>query len=134
MMEVLDELEFLELREMPIYSLVVAKKGPKLTENTARGPMVKFNRNGCDVNLVFTGAPMDFLIAQLPRVPGADRPVLDKTGLTGRYDFQLIITDFQLALNERRAWCSRGGFRRPKRVFRFAGAAWIEVGTGERSD
>jgi uncharacterized protein (TIGR03435 family) len=51
------------------------------------------------VELVFNGTPLDSLVRQLPRMPGVDRPVLDQTGLTGKYDFQLTITDFQLGTN-----------------------------------
>jgi len=88
-----------ETKEMPVYALVVGKNGPKLKENPAGSGIVKFNRKGRDVELVFTGTPMDSLTAQLPRMPGVDRPVPDGTGLTGKYDFQLTLTDFQLSMN-----------------------------------
>ena len=35
---------------------------------------------------------MEQLMAQLSHVPGVDRPVLDDTRLTGKYDFQLNLT------------------------------------------
>ena len=88
-----------ETKEMPVYALTAGKNGLRLKENSAGPGIVKFNRKGRDVELVFVGAPIDSLTAQLPRMPGVDRPVLDKTGLTGKYDFQLTLTDFQLSIN-----------------------------------
>ena len=88
-----------ETREVPVYALVVGKNGSRLKENPAGSGVVRFNRKGRDVELVFNGTPIDRLVSQLPRMPGIDRPVVDKTGLTGKYDFNLTLTDFQLSLN-----------------------------------
>jgi uncharacterized protein (TIGR03435 family) len=88
-----------ETKEMPVYALVVGKNGPKLKENAAGPGILKFNPKGRDVELVATGAPIDSLVSQLPRMPGVDRPVADKTGLTGKYDFRITLTDFQLNMN-----------------------------------
>lgn len=88
-----------ETRELPVYALVVGNTGPRLKENAAGSGIVKFNRKGRDVELTFTGTPVDSLAAQLPRMPGVDRPVLNETGLSGKYDFQLTLTDFQLSMN-----------------------------------
>ncbi len=88
-----------ETKEMPVYALVIAKDRHKLTESSASGPLVRFGRSGKDVQLTFTGARVDSLVRQLPRMPGVDRPVLDRTGLTGKYDFQLTVSDVRLNLN-----------------------------------
>jgi uncharacterized protein (TIGR03435 family) len=87
-----------ETREKPVYALVVSKNGSKLQENAAGSGVVKFNRKGRDVEMVFTGTPIDSLVGQFPRMPGIDRPVLDETGLSGKYDFQFSLTDFQLGM------------------------------------
>jgi len=87
-----------ETREKPVYALVVGKNGSKLKENAAGSGVAKFNRKGRDVEMVFTGTPIDSLISQFPRMPGIDRPVLDETGLSGKYDFQFTLTDVQLGL------------------------------------
>ncbi len=92
----------MEQRESPVYALVIGKGGPKLKEDAAGSGIVKFNRNGRDVTLVFMGTPIDSLINQLPRMPGVDRPVIDKTALAGKYDFQLTLTDFQLGMTAER--------------------------------
>jgi uncharacterized protein (TIGR03435 family) len=73
-----------ETKDMPIYSLLVAKSGPKLTPTTAS--MQTWSRgNG---SLVGTKVPMDMfagdlLESQLRRV------VVDHTGIPGEFDIQL---------------------------------------------
>lgn len=91
-----------ETKEMTVFALVVGKNGPKLKEDAAGNGVMRFNPKGRDVELVATGAPIDSLITALPRMPGVDHPVLDKTGLTGKYDFQLTLTGFQLSMNPER--------------------------------
>jgi uncharacterized protein (TIGR03435 family) len=82
-----------ETKEMPVYALVKGKSGPKLKENTAADPpMMRMSSKGRDTQMTFTGSPMEQLLRQLSHVPGVDRPVLDQTGLTGKYDFQLNLT------------------------------------------
>jgi bla regulator protein blaR1 len=75
-----------ETKEMPVYALVAAKNGPKLKESkgegateigAGEGPGIKFER-----------ASMGQLAGVLGRQ--VDLPVLDETGLTGLYDFQLV--------------------------------------------
>ena len=78
-----------ETREMPVYALVVGKGGAKLTENSADGPMMTMKSPAPETEMTFTGAPLQMLVRQLRQPTGGDRPVLDKTGLTGRYDFVL---------------------------------------------
>ena len=87
-----------ETREKSVYALTVSKNGSKLKENPAGNGVTKFNRKGRDVDMVFTGTPIDSLINQFPRMPGIDRPVLDETGLSGKYDFQFTLTDVQLGM------------------------------------
>jgi len=87
-----------ETHEKPVYALVVGKGGSRLKENAAGSGVTRFNRKGRDVEMVFTGTPIDSLISQFPRMPGIDRPVLDETGLGGKYDFLFSLTDVQLGL------------------------------------
>lgn len=79
-----------ETRELPVYDLVVGKNGMKLKESTGASapqpvtfsaPLVRFNLS--DKSMA------DFIGVLAGNV---DRPVLDKTGLTGRYDFTLEFT------------------------------------------
>lgn len=77
------------VREVPCYDLVVAKGGPKLKEITdpgePSGVAVSSDANG--VHLRSPSGTMDRLARNLA-VP-AGRPIVDKTGLTGRYQIVL---------------------------------------------
>ena len=89
-----------ENKELPIYSLVIAKNGPKLQESkpvdaAASGPQYQYGRGGRGgVQMFGRGGPIKaqgILIAEfvplLSTILG--RTVVDKTGLTGKYDFTL---------------------------------------------
>ena len=75
-----------------IYELVVAKDGPKMKAATEApddpavvGPGVVYPQR---VSLPAKNATMGSFVSLLQRAI-VDRPVVDKTGLTGRYDFEL---------------------------------------------
>ncbi len=75
-------------RELPAYLLVVAKTGPKMTkdENNPNGlPALFFHQLG-DLNV--RNATMG-AFAGLMQSAVLDRPVVDRTGLTGNWDFEL---------------------------------------------
>ncbi len=76
-----------EQRELSVYSLTVAKGGPKLK---ASDPNVPGNGAGCQRLGVcnFRGEPLEHFARWMGFVV-LDKPVSDKTGLTGRYDFTL---------------------------------------------
>jgi uncharacterized protein (TIGR03435 family) len=92
-----------ENKELPIYSLVIAKNGPKFQESkpvdaAASGPQYQYGRGGRGgrggVQMFGRGGPIKaqgILIADfvplLSTILG--RTVVDKTGLTGKYDFTL---------------------------------------------
>ena len=81
----------IEKKELPVYAMVVAKVGPRITVShddpnafpgigfgRAPGVISLFGRN-TGLNGVANGLQSNIL----------DRPVVDRTGLTGRYDFLL---------------------------------------------
>lgn len=72
-----------ETKEMPIYELVMAKDGPKLKEAEKPGLGVGIGRN----QLNGKGAPVSILTSTLS--DKVERVVLDKTELTGYYEFTL---------------------------------------------
>jgi uncharacterized protein (TIGR03435 family) len=76
-----------ETREEPVYELVVDKGGPKLKETMVTDPKQGFGlRMGmAEINATATSVAM--LANQLSQRLG--RSVIDKTGLTGKYDFVL---------------------------------------------
>jgi uncharacterized protein (TIGR03435 family) len=74
-----------ETKEIPVYALVVTKNGPKLKEATDDGPS---NADGGDNGeLIFSRVTMDILAGVL--AASVDRPVVDETGLKGKYNFAL---------------------------------------------
>ena len=80
----------MESKEMPMYEITVAKGGPKLTKSLA----------DCDVSVAachgFSGNPrrmtaegVDMADLASMLTGRVDRPVHDKTGITGLFDFLL---------------------------------------------
>jgi len=86
-----------ETKEMPVYALVPGKHGSKLTESTPDPPPGDGPRqNGCHTNgcmlendghMEAKGVAIDTLVNMLTQL--TERTVLDKTGLSGKYDFTL---------------------------------------------
>jgi uncharacterized protein (TIGR03435 family) len=77
-----------EPREMPVYAIVVAPGGHKLTKNDTNPnglPGLLFR--GLGVLPVTNATIADF--AGVMQTAVMDRPVVDKTGLQGRFDFSL---------------------------------------------
>lgn len=79
-----------ETKELLVYDLVVGKNGPKLKESTGPRPPRPVAYNGPAIRFDLLDRSIADLIAFV--APNVDRPVLDKTGLTGRYDFSLEYT------------------------------------------
>jgi uncharacterized protein (TIGR03435 family) len=84
-----------EQKEMPIYALTVAKGGPKLKESTVPSepapegpPALAFVISPQGVSLPARSATMGELASVMQRA-ALDRPVIDQTGLSARYDFDL---------------------------------------------
>jgi uncharacterized protein (TIGR03435 family) len=92
-----------ENRDMQVYTLVIGKNGSKLHEakpgdtypngiklsNGPGGAGVMLMRSGPGGTFIVTaqGVPLSSFLPQLSYNSG--RPVIDKTGLTGKYDFEL---------------------------------------------
>ena len=99
-----------ETRVMPVYALVLAKGGPKLTPAKPTPPPsdkpssvvdakhpprpedlrqgVLMTKGGGVIDITVRGLPLDSWM--LGRVMGiGDRPLVNNTGLTGKYDFSL---------------------------------------------
>ncbi len=90
-----------EQRELPVYALSVAKGGAKISQNTVKNETsgVIFRGPG---SVLFNNLAMDELCKTLGNA-ALDRPVVNQTGLQGRYDFSLVWTPEQLptsALNQ----------------------------------
>ena len=82
-----------ETKELPVYNLVLAKGGSKLkptpTAATTKGSLDLNGRNR-ENRVEAKGVTMDPVVAMLTQSLG--RTVVDKTGLSGLYDFTLTYT------------------------------------------
>ncbi len=81
-----------EQKQLPVYALVPAKSGPKLKPATAANepPSMRPGDGAMD----FKNVSMPDLADRLAVRPyNLDRPVVDKTGLTGAFDFSLKFAD-----------------------------------------
>jgi uncharacterized protein (TIGR03435 family) len=88
-----------EAKDFSIYELVPAKSGPKMGSGTGPGLRTSAAASGDPPAVISTvypdhitlparNASMGDFVSMLQRAL-LDRPVVDKTGLTGRYDFDL---------------------------------------------
>lgn len=84
-----------ETRELPIYVLTVAKGGSKLKasapDDSAATTPRRRSLMGRPGGITATGVQLSMLIPLLSRQLG--RPIIDKTGLTGNYDYTLDYTN-----------------------------------------
>lgn len=92
-----------ETRQVPVYALTIAKGGPKL-ERFQEGTCLPFDNSKpfdpqrtCDGRRVRKGANVALIskggtLAEFAISFGMDRPVLDETGLTGRFNLRLEFT------------------------------------------
>jgi uncharacterized protein (TIGR03435 family) len=75
-----------ETRDLPVYALEVGKGGPKFppSKDSEEAPMFRvFQRR----QITAARAPLGYLVEALSSLVG--RPVVDKTGLAGKYDYRL---------------------------------------------
>jgi len=78
-----------ETRQIAVYDLVVGKNGSKLKETAGPKPYEDPVRIGTVMRWSFTDRTISGLIDLI--LATVDRPILDKTGLTGHYDFSFEI-------------------------------------------
>jgi uncharacterized protein (TIGR03435 family) len=75
-----------ETKDFPVYNLVITKGGPKFEQTKSEDPGCALGNRGFG-NTNYRGCPVKSLEDLLRYSTG--RTVIDKTGLTGRYDFEL---------------------------------------------
>jgi uncharacterized protein (TIGR03435 family) len=85
-----------DTRTLPVYSLVIDKGGPKFKEGDGGESSVIPDPASGTVR--YANYPMSALAAMLSVIPTTDRPVLDRTGLTGKYSFTANLFDVPAGL------------------------------------
>jgi uncharacterized protein (TIGR03435 family) len=80
-----------EKRQVPVYALVVGKGGPKLKPPSAAGHELH-GVNGRNQFLESDSVTMDELADYILGSFATDRPVIDRTGLTGAYKLRIEAT------------------------------------------
>lgn len=90
-----------EMRDMPVYVMVVGKNGPKFKESDPEAPASSYGGvNGRNQYVKLSEATMDSLADGIMNGQWPDRPVVNETGLTGKYDIRLEATpQFRMASN-----------------------------------
>ena len=79
------------MKERSVYALVVGKTGPTLKPSTSGAPCAvrtSTASDGRNVEDTFTNCPVERLAERLVNL--MFEPVLDRTSLTGTYDFRLV--------------------------------------------
>ncbi|MGB6946369.1 MAG: TIGR03435 family protein [Bryobacteraceae bacterium] len=82
-----------EKRDMPAYAVRIAKTGAKIirSQDDPKGlPGFYFGRAAAGTTLTFRNSPMSQVTAVLQNI--MDKPVVDQSGLTEKYDFTLTFT------------------------------------------
>jgi uncharacterized protein (TIGR03435 family) len=83
-----------ETRTLPVYSLVIDKGGPKFKEGDGGDSSVA--PDAATGRVRYANYPMSALAALLSAMPSTGRPVLDRTGLPGKYTFTANLFDTPL--------------------------------------
>jgi uncharacterized protein (TIGR03435 family) len=80
-----------EKKELPVYALVVGKNGTKLMHESENPGKSRTQMSGGSV--VFTSITVPELVDYMSHMRSAemDRPVVDNTGLKGKYDFTVTL-------------------------------------------
>jgi uncharacterized protein (TIGR03435 family) len=82
-----------EKRELPVYAITIAKTQAKITRSQFDPkdlPGWSFGRNASGTIMSFRNSPLSQFAAVLQN--STDRPVVDQSGLSERYDFTLTFT------------------------------------------
>ncbi|HXE63586.1 MAG TPA: TIGR03435 family protein [Bryobacteraceae bacterium] len=82
-----------EQREIPVYAMVIGKGGPKFQQSDPDQPAKSLGGvYGRNQSVEFQQGTMEDLAHRIPMALFTDRPVINHTGLTGKYTVKLVAT------------------------------------------
>ena len=82
-----------EMKEIPIHAMVLDKNGPKFKESAPDAvESAHVGGNGRNQNITASKKTMDELAQMIPNIFFVERPVVNRTGLAGMYDFKIEAT------------------------------------------
>jgi uncharacterized protein (TIGR03435 family) len=102
-----------EFKEQPVYVLILGKGSPKLHQASLEGGQPSLRQSG--YSFTFINAGMSNLVGVLSQVTG--RKVLDKTGLSGQYDFTFTYTPDRSSAGHEGSAASPGADSIPELAF-----------------
>jgi uncharacterized protein (TIGR03435 family) len=80
-------------RDLPIYALLVDKRAPNFEKTSPdAAPGIRFEVDGPNTRTIFQKVTMSDFAERVRANAGLDRPVFDRTGLTGTYKLVLTYT------------------------------------------
>ena len=87
-------------KELAVYGIVAAKGGPKMTPTTAEAVATNTATAGySEGRFMVKNASMSEFASLMQRYVGLDRPIVDHTGISGKYDFKMSWTPDSLQMN-----------------------------------
>jgi len=78
-----------EMKVMSVYALVVGRGGPKFKPSAPEAVFSLSSGGSRAAHMTVVAGSMQQLVEHLSNAPGVDHPVIDKTGLAGKYDYEL---------------------------------------------
>ena len=96
----------IEKKPLPVYALILAKGGSKLHE-TKEDDHTGANMRSGRGSLEGTRVTVQMISSSLSKILG--RPVIDRTNLTGKYDFKIGFADFNPSTNPEDSASSESG-------------------------
>ena len=125
----------IEKRELPVYAMVMPKTGTKITVSAGDPnafPGIGFGQGPGVLSLVGRNTTLDG-VANALQSNVLDKPVVNQTGLTGRYDFLLKFTPDPSNSQLRRARARQRYRSRcsPRYLLRIPATARIETGINQ---
>ena len=105
-------------RELPVYRIVMAKGGPKLTPTTKeeRGTNTAAIGFG-EGQMTVSNATLSEFASLMQRYVRLDRPIVDHTGIAGKYNFKLSWTTDFSQFDGRPPWPPRTGESDPPTLY-----------------